>query len=262
MPNLSEYLSVAIFSLFVILMTIAAPFDLQIAQWMYQPESRFGNFMADFGELPAFGVILVGLALIFRHESKIELKAFAIGLLVVLLGYFVYDLWGESFSLWITRSIMLLVLIPLTLILISGQSPNEQLTSAWKVIITGIAHPLLLVQLIKLTWGRIRFRDLDPQDFEGYTAWFLPQGFTGNYSFPSGHTSMGMMVITLMYFSSSNRQSISLALFAGVYAIGMAISRMLVGAHYLSDVTFSLFTGILMIQYLLKKPIISSMKMD
>ena len=63
-------------------------------------------------------------------------------------------------------------------------------------------------------------------------------------SFPSGHTSAGAMVITLTLipsiFAKTNTLAKKVITYTVVvlYVIAVAISRIVVGAHFLTDVTF------------------------
>ncbi|MBK7228246.1 MAG: phosphatase PAP2 family protein [Ignavibacteriales bacterium] len=58
---------------------------------------------------------------------------------------------------------------------------------------------ILFVSLIKIFWGRIRFRDLS-DNYSDFTPWYFSQGVTGHQSFPSGHAAMGFMMMALFVF--------------------------------------------------------------
>ena len=100
----------------------------------------------------------------------------------------------------------------------------------------------VIIWAFKLTWGRVRFRQLDG-DLSRFTAWYLPQGFTGFFSFPSGHTANAAVVFTTTYYFEflpkkyEKFKPLFMALLV-LWIIAAAFSRVRVGAHYLSDVLF------------------------
>jgi membrane-associated phospholipid phosphatase len=105
-------------------------------------------------------------------------------------------------------------------------------TLAGIISLLAIIHPLLFVQIIKILCGRIRFRDLEI-GFTNFTPWFLPPGLSwDNKSFPSGHTAMSFMLLPLLI-------PLMLIIVVIGWAIFVAASRVIVGAHYASDVLFS-----------------------
>lgn len=143
----------------------------------------------------------------------------------------------------------------------------------WFCIAAGCAVALanILIMIIKDPVGRMRFRAINSTlgaglieggQVKGYTQWFVSNGqpskdilnlFMDTYgvkdpfkSFPSGHTcSAGtvyvlIMIPTLFNFKEQNKKGATLACWIVpiVYTALVAISRIMVGAHYMSDVTF------------------------
>ncbi len=111
---------------------------------------------------------------------------------------------------------------------------------------------LVIIQPLKIFWGRIRFRDL-AENYSNFTAWYIPNGITGNQSFPSGHAAMGFILMALFIFimDKSFFKRIFFNAIIISYAIAVCISRIIVGAHYTSDVLFGAM--IMIISYLLIK---------
>lgn len=143
----------------------------------------------------------------------------------------------------------------------------------WFCIAAGCAVALanILIMIIKDPVGRMRFRAINSTlgaglieggQVKGYTQWFVSNGqpskdilnmFMDTYgvkdpfkSFPSGHTcSAGtvyvlIMIPTLFGFKERNKKGATLACWIVpiLYTALVAISRIMVGAHYMSDVTF------------------------
>jgi membrane-associated phospholipid phosphatase len=117
---------------------------------------------------------------------------------------------------------------------------------------------LLFVEPLKIFWGRIRFRDL-AENYSNFSAWYIPHGFTGNDSFPSGHAAMGWMMIALFVLFTDKSYRIRLLLKGLIisWAIAVSVSRVIIGAHYASDVIFSSFgmsiVYILVLNYFTKR---------
>ncbi|MCM1306843.1 MAG: phosphatase PAP2 family protein [Roseburia sp.] len=134
-----------------------------------------------------------------------------------------------------------------------------------------VALANILMFIIKGPVGRMRYRAIHSDlgagliasgELKGYTQWFVSNGqpskgildsFLHTYgvkdafkSFPSGHTcSAGtvytlIMIPTLFGFKEKNKKGATLAcwLVPILYTAIVAISRIMVGAHFMSDVTF------------------------
>lgn len=102
---------------------------------------------------------------------------------------------------------------------------------------------LFFNQAVKFLWGRYRYRDLYKADnFMRFTPWYLPQGINGNKSFPSGHTNsattMLLLINLLQLFKVSNKKLNIVKLLVIIFIVCTAFSRIIYGAHYLSDVAF------------------------
>lgn len=117
---------------------------------------------------------------------------------------------------------------------------NMRSIAALIVMLGLLAGPLLAVNgLFKEHWGRARPRDVvqfgGKQQFT--PAWVMTDQCQHNCAFTSGHAAAGF-ALSIGFFVSRRR----IWLWAGV-ALGMAtgLSRIVNGAHFLSDVVFSFF---------------------
>ena len=114
---------------------------------------------------------------------------------------------------------------------------------------------VLLIQVIKNPMGRMRYRAMNVTgDFSGYTPWYVPNGQPDKAwmratfgtadackSFPSGHTRAAAATFYLVSLADvigvkSKRRRALLWCFAIVFTGTVAISRIVVGAHFFSDV--------------------------
>ena len=155
------------------------------------------------------------------------------------------------------------------LILLTKKLPNSFLNKAlcWAVIImltAGLSEAV--THIIKPFAGRARYRTLNVlNNFDLYTPWYVFNGKVspdelmltlgvasdGFKSFPSGHSSSVAMLIVLTALpklipslnTKGKKTILYLAVFLGVFAV--TFSRILVGAHYLSDVLVGTFITLL-----------------
>ena len=157
----------------------------------------------------------------------------------------------------------LLALIMSVLLVVSWSkikpAQNDKLLKLVFVILCGIVG-YLIIHFIKGPIGRVRFRTMNymgDTDFSYYTRWYVvngkrnivpdPNGVAVSdscKSFPSGHTFSAAMIYALVclpdLLENWNKKWIKIVLWIGTigFTATVAISRILVGAHYMSDVLF------------------------
>jgi membrane-associated phospholipid phosphatase len=255
----------------VLLAVVSGVWDLTISRAVVNAESGWGRFGARWGELPGFlvsalavSVVLGNLLASVKKGPRTVDRVFRRvggGIVLALLALFG---WYRSFDLIVhgyagDRTIVVLaaaLLAGVAAVLATSRLPRPIraciVGPAAVVAILAVANPILFVQLCKTLWGRVRFRDLAP-DFSNFTPWFLPQGVTGHRSFPSGHTAMGWMLLPLAFAgdrlslrNAAGRRTLRERFRRGGtwtvvigWGVFVAASRVVVGAHYLSDVVFS-----------------------
>jgi membrane-associated phospholipid phosphatase len=230
--------------IWVVLALIFGFMDLVISKLVVDEKSLWGIFGKIFGETPGYGLIAISLsALIGSYNKDIKKQKIPaciiiiIGLILFLLGliYINQDLLNDGAS--ITLSLILFVIFTYN----KDWEPYRAISAV--IIILAVINPLLFVQITKVLTGRIRFEDLAP-GFTDYTPWFLPPGPTSSgRSFPSGHTGMSFMFLPLLIlikdYKWKNPVKIITTFMVLGWAIFVGLSRIVVGAHYASDVLFS-----------------------
>jgi membrane-associated phospholipid phosphatase len=139
----------------------------------------------------------------------------------------------------------------------------------------------VVIQILKAIWARERFRvmvggydrALVPNgNYDGFTPWYLPQGFAkrgedymgaaeavdalmGHHgdafkSFPSGHTGAASVLMAIIILPDIMPKTLGrfkklFWIVPFVYIAIMGLSRIVMGAHFLSDVLFGGYIGIL-----------------
>jgi membrane-associated phospholipid phosphatase len=230
---------------------VCAGYDLALSQAVVQRDAGWALFGQRYGELPGmFAFALAAAALYARPEPDaarrrwqrewswlvcsiglsaaallslyrfLDLRVSRLAAALLLLGTLVLTRVGRS---WLGRG------LPLSAALESACTWSVRL-GVWS---------WLLVSALKLGWGRVRYRDLAPLAAD-FTAWYAPRGWTGHSSFPSGHAAMGWLLLPSLLIwpvgSAAYRWALAISVGWGVF---VSASRVVLGAHYLSDVLFS-----------------------
>lgn len=236
-----------------VLLVIGAFVDLNLSHAVYNPENWFGLFFEAVGEFPAsfiaaFCAMSIAVVQKKRNNGRINFKcagSFVMAALLALMagalpvGYF-----GGPMPLGMVLGALILVLDYFMIKKAMGNNEEE----LYKAAVLGFQLFLLVLlvfNLIKLGWGRERYRHMiEVGSFEGFSAWFIPQGLAaGNefMSFPSGHSANAavMMWITLLpaFVPALKSKETVLKVIAVVWIGCVMFSRIIMGAHFLSDVT-------------------------
>ena len=243
--------------------------DLQISNSIFNPNAEWAVFLEWYGELPGAIVVLSGLIIYIVHYSNSLVKRISVIALLqiaataVLIYIIFIILWGLTgrqnffydnlFSL-AAASLFFTLIIVITLNKIAlNFSPAVLLTSKVITAMSLIGY-LIFIQMIKIFWGRLRFRELNSFQSD-FTEWYLPQGITGSESLPSGHAAMAWMLLPLIILLPKKNKIAKMFTAGLIVAWGIAVplSRVVIGAHYASDVLFGSFIMIISFLVLAEK---------
>ena len=236
------------YALFAIALLVFAFTDLQISQAVFGENNAFGNFFETFGEVP---MMLVGafscVSMILTRKKKRSFANLGFGLLFITNSLGAAALPGAYLKL----NVVVIGLISLTVAIITAYgvsriTPDKfhGLRQISKVGVVLSLAPIVVVNGLKMLWGRERFRHMSDPVLE-FTPWFLPRGLTTNnefMSFPSGHFANGAVILwlTLIPLVFNNSKKRLLGIFAWTWSISVMFSRIVVGAHFASDVVMGL----------------------
>jgi len=228
----------------IILAIVFGAYDLEISILAVQDFNQgWGNFGADFGEAPGYALIGISIAIaagsLYGNIKKQKIPA----LIVIFVGFMIFliGIVGDDMD-WIILGPSIFGSMTCFLIVTFNKDYKKCQTIALVIVILALINPLLFVQIVKLIWGRIRFRDL-ALNYSNYTPWYVINGYNGNQSFPSGHTAMGWMFLPLLILVKDRNWKDPIKMITWILVIGwglfVGLSRVVVGAHYASDVLFS-----------------------
>lgn len=238
--------ALVIFSALAVLFGI---YDLPISQCVVDTASPFGLGMELLGMLVAPYLVTSSGMVIFSYcQKQAGLRHRLTGMLLG--GMLAAG--GLAYAGWIYAQASLAICI--AAVLLTGAAAGglayyllpktaEELWEFFKISVTGVVYMVLVmvvINLFKIFWGRVRFREMEG-DFSLFSPWYLPQGINGHRSFPSGHTSNAATLYIVTMFAPlcrKNWQKMLCYLIPILWILVMAVSRVLVGAHFASDVLF------------------------
>ncbi len=221
--------------------------DLLISKAVVDQNSVLGNFGADYGEGPGYGLIAISIVvLIGSYQKDIKKQKLAawitviVGLLLLVVGIAISSDTLINYGAFIGGAVLIFTVITLK----KDWSGTEYKSISIVIMLLAIINPLLFVQIVKVIVGRVRPYNV-LYNHGNYTPWFVVNGYTNgeNLSFPSGHTAMGFMFLPLLIVVRNlewkNPKKILVWIVVVGWAIFVGASRVAVGAHFASDVLFS-----------------------
>lgn len=263
--------------LFIVLIFIGSVYDFNITYALSGVTVRDGALVSNvsfiakalevIGEWPALLFTSFACFVIVRNIKKL-VKKNTLALVFVVLFYIASAIlmfrgWHASFKdvLGAVKGWHYAIIIPMTLAFtfliryavskIQKETVRRFFIPAVVTVITALAV-LVCFEAIKLTWGRVRMREIvaanDPTLF---TSWYVPNWFSGSKSFPSGHMGYGalLFLVPIWFDGKGIDKKRRLAyLGIGAYMLIMGFSRLCAAAHYLSDVTFGFAISFILVQ--------------
>lgn len=234
------------FAVWAILAVVFAEYDLQIELIFYHPQSGWALFLEQEGMmiLPIIAAFclhfLIRIHIFFTGAGWKNLFHVVVGLLLFASSIFlcqgIQPFW-QRFVFVIFYVIGLVAILRCQL----NQTLCRQLTRVIFITLFAIAFTLIVVSVLKVLAGRLRFRDM--KSLQQFVPWYIFHPFSGNYSFPSGHTANAAAVFCFYFFIPITHSRWKKFLFAAIPTIivpVMAVSRIIMGAHYSSDVLFAM----------------------
>ena len=247
-------------------------FDLQINSAIFNKTNVFGLIVSSFGMIPGYGCLsLLGGALFYitlkNTEFKTWLKLILYAASAAMFGISIYFLGKDVFSVngfenkklyWLGFVIMGVIMCGVFYLgtLLAKKNENPKMWIIILVLAAAIFMALVPgVTLFKSIMHRPRYRVAIYEGYASFHNWWEPcKGYKDTInaypgvlskeefkSFPSGHAGASMVgLITLSYLPLFNKNwmKYQTLLFYVAFGWGLVVmfARMLVGAHFLSDV--------------------------
>lgn len=239
-------------------LVFASFYDLKIDQLLNNPTDPFSLWFYGTGEMPARITLPLAGVIIFRYGKKAISRPLGLALLGVgsvwlgihIADYFFveenYEIFGAMFGIGIgliTLAISKYVKLP-------NNIEDSLVVLAYAGVIA-LIFEIASVEGTKYLWGRPRYRAmLAADDFSVFQPWYHINGnkFRALYehsneikSCPSGHTAgaaISYLAMLLPFTNSWFKGKEKLCFIAAFgYSSIVAYTRLVMGAHFLSDVT-------------------------
>lgn len=238
-------------------------FDYQISSALFNIASMYGRFIEAAGELPfeltasVAGIMLVRSA---RPDSKASKWLAALGVLINV-GLVGYEIIGSlrvggkliAFQLVLTFTLVIAANF-IVYCLTRKTSPDDLTRWALMVLAVWVAQAIILNVIVKPLWSRPRMRVIEVTPGLNFQPWWVvgnPDKWSyiaagvikdGFKSFASGHTAhaaIGLMLAGLPAAAFTEKPSRRRVVFwaAAVVAALVAFGRIVIGAHFLTDVS-------------------------
>ena len=246
-------------------------FDFKVSSILYHKNNIFGLFFAAYGQLPFNLGFAISGTLMFLISLKTNKQSWIVyGILLNLLSLILCTisplLYLKNLS-WILALIISLILIIISNYLIYRYLKDvevDKLIKYLKFLLLVLVLQMIAINIIKLWWGRPRMRMIVATENAYFVPWYildnglkdslLQQGIALEElkSFPSGHTAAAtcILVYTILPLIkySQNKKTANICLAASLcYILIVAISRIVAGAHFVSDVTVGFATCLIII---------------
>lgn len=253
----------------LVMLAVGSFADYPISLALYHPDNPLAGLLAGFGEYPAaLGLSAAGAMLLSARNREKRLT----GVLQTIAGCLSILFGGTMAAVlptgYLDIPVWLAALIGVgctgltvwgMLLLCRGADRGIVLRTAGAFLLVIFAD-ILVVNLIKIPWGRARMRLVASDARAYFMPWWQPgaelrdalvaAGVAAEEfkSFPSGHSanSSCLMLLALLPLLRPQWERRQTALFCAGFgwALAVAVSRIVMGAHYLSDTAVGLAVGL------------------
>lgn len=261
--------------LLILCMFIASMFDFQISKAVFDSTNPLGIFLAAYGQLPAtLAISLGGTLLIYTSQNRTSLQRVLSWIGGILLQAMSFGMAILDPILHLHDCPLVIIVIVAILLLVSAnagllyyikESEQEDIKRVMKLLLFVVFVQLIVINIIKIPWGRPRMRMIMETPQAMFQPWwvigsqskdlFMNLGVAAEEfkSFPSGHNACAacvMMITALPLLKKKPNKNASLLFWLGVgITLLVGGSRIIMGAHFLSDITIG-FTVTFLIELL------------
>jgi membrane-associated phospholipid phosphatase len=263
MRQFKIYISI-LFLVWTLLAILFGIYDLEISKNLVNQNSGWPQLLEDYGMIPGLFVILSGIYIYYSFiKTKSDVWSYVQKIVFFLVSSgLIFHFFDQLLGSIATNHLIIFLIISFSISIIifivihfKRQVQNAIAISYAKVVVAvALFGYVICIQVVKYFWGRVRLRELDAA-FSQFTPWYLPQGLTGFDSFPSGHAAMGWILLPLLILLANKKQWVKYSVFILIFMWGvvLAFSRVVIGAHYASDVLFGSFFIIITSLYFSRK---------
>ncbi len=259
-----------ILAIIVVLMILGSLFDYSLSLSLFNESNLFGRILAAYGQLPvSLGMLISGTLLIYVCEKRFCLStvlSFLFGILLALFGLFmsayepVMYLSGTlSTPVLVCITLILMFCLDLVVFRLVKDGEKDQIKQLIKYMVFATLMTTVVINVIKIPWGRPRMRMIAVTPEASFQPWWvvgsemkdrlMAMGVASEEfkSFPSGHTASAACMLMIAAFPVANetlkKHEQTLFWIAVIFAFVVGFSRIIMGAHFLTDITAGFTVG-------------------
>ena len=253
----------------VVCLLLGSFYDLQVSTAVYDKSNWFGLILAAYGQGPsAFAMAGAGGLLIYTMDKKRMISlipSVLFGVLLIVFGVFMGFFEPIEYLVTVPKVVLVLISIIVSALtiyaflrILKDNTDSEKRRFAYFIIFFVITQ-MIVINVIKVPWGRPRMRLLEEYPEIMFQDWwvigssikdkYLALGVGSNEfkSFPSGHTAsaLNIFIITVLPYLNKKLENKKNLFFiiSVVFTVLVAISRIIMGAHFITDVTVGFLVG-------------------
>lgn len=249
--------------LLFVFMIIGSFYDYQISTVLLNQKSTFGILLASYGQVPAMLCFSIGGTLLMKITSlqnKVKLViSYTFGILLnafAIMGITMDPMLymdGMSMALSLIIAVALVLIVDVIFLKLTRNANRDQLKKFVILILGVVLIEIILINIIKVPWARPRMRMIATNGEASFQPWWIigsnikenlmALGVAAEEfkSFPSGHTGNAACTIllgALPLISNNLKGKEDMLFLIGVaFTFIVAFSRVIMGAHFLTDVT-------------------------
>lgn len=247
----------------IVCLGIGSICDYNLSLAIFNKENLFGNILAAYGQLPTSAALSVaGVLLIYTvdHQKKLNMilsyvGGFLLNVFALFMGVMEPTMYFPNIHVAILAviTILLFVLINAIILRLVSNANDKDIRRFVGFIVFVVFVQIIVINVIKVPWGRPRMRMISETPGASFQSWWvigssmktelMALGVASEEfkSFPSGHTASAAcsMIICVLPLLNDKLKAKSNLLFwgAALFTAIVAFSRIIMGAHFLSDVT-------------------------
>lgn len=217
---------------------IGAFYDYAITDALYMRLPLLGLVFERFALIPIQLLVVFTLLLLWQRKGN----ALFLLLSYVLSLYIIRDSLHDWMKLDSTQGMLITLGLALAIVflmaLIIIRIPKTWIDEHLMFFIfctCVIVSAVLITSVWKMAWGRVRYREME--DASRFCVWYMPCAAFGHNSFPSGHTTAFTALLCFLQWKGNpyERPSFLRYCIITLLVLLMPITRMIMGAHFLSD---------------------------
>lgn len=221
----------------LIALIIGAFYDYQITDFFYDKGNLIGILFERFLLIPVQMMIVITMCMCKRiYQNKAYLILGWAAALYMIQDFVHYYIHMDYIVLGICMVIAVVLTTLVHGIMMKFSEYTIKQHIRFFIFYTCVLLTAILITFImKNIWGRIRYRDME--EAAQFCVWYKPCGLYGNHSFPSGHTTAFTSILCFLQWKTHPLQKVSPLryIIIGALIIFMPVTRMMMGAHFLSD---------------------------